>query len=116
MKGEGSVATGFVPPSLGLSNDQYKSSQDTLKATQLFEEALSDMHMTREQLLPITFCFIASDTTRKIAEILQKTWKAAFNVEIVLEENNSASFYEKVFLKDYTLATGSWFADYFDPM
>lgn len=114
MKGQQIPAGALVPPGMGLT--EKAPAYDAAEATKLFEEALLDMGMTRNDLPAITLSYISSERMQKIAEFLAQNWKSAFGIDIKLEGAVSSSFYDKLFAEDYQIAAGSWFADYFDPM
>lgn len=116
MQGGQSPAIGFVPPVLGLPQKSYFIPHDVEGARRTLEEALIEMAMSRNDLPTITLSYISSERAQKIAEALQQTWKDAFNLQVNLQGSVASSFYDKIFSKDYDLAMGSWFADYFDPM
>lgn len=114
MKGEQIPAGALVPPRMGLIEKAH--TYDPVEATKLFEEALLELGMTRNDLPAITLSYISSERMQKIAEFLAQNWKSAFGIDISLEGQVSSSFYDKLFAEDYQIAAGSWFADYFDPM
>lgn len=116
MQGDQKPACSFVPPALGLTPKEYFAPQDLHMARTLFEEALSQMEMTRDSLPQISLTYISSEKTDKLAQALQQNWKDAFDIDVALDGRDTGNFYDAVFAKKYMLATGSWFADYFDPM
>ncbi len=116
MQGSQQAATSFVPPALGLEASHADASYDVAQAQTLFEEALAEMNMSRQKMPTITLAFPASDRGQKMAEMLKSNWKEAFDVDVQLKPCDNRGFYDTLFAKDYTLASGSWFADYFDPM
>jgi oligopeptide transport system substrate-binding protein len=114
MRGQELPATSLVPPEMGLkgSTPAYNPS----KAAVLFEEALYELFITRNDLPTLTLSYIDAGRMKKIAEVLADGWKKNLNIEVKVEATPAASFYDKLFAQDYQLAAGSWFADYFDPM
>jgi len=116
MQGGQSPAIGFVPPVLGVQQKSYFIPHDVEGARRTLEEALIEMAMSRNDPPTITLSYISSERAQKIAETLQQNWKDAFNLQVNLEGSVATSFYDKIFSKDYDLAMGSWFADFFDPM
>ncbi|MBS0655423.1 MAG: peptide ABC transporter substrate-binding protein, partial [Verrucomicrobia bacterium] len=102
MKEAATVATSFVPPSLGLTSTYY-TSNDTPRAQLLFKEALEELHITQDSLPPISFCFVSSPTMKKIGKILQKNWEEAFGIGITLQDLEAPVFYDNVLSKDYML-------------
>ena len=114
MKGDQKPTGALVPPGLGLQ--EKAPSYDVTEAARLFEEALLEMGMTRNDLPSITMTYVASDRMQKIAEFLAQGWKNTFNIDIEVAPQDSQGFYDKLFAHDFQIAAGSWFADYYDPM
>ena len=114
MKGSQKPAGSFVPPGMGL--EEKAPVYDISQAAILFEEALLEMSMTRNDLPELTFTFLKSDRMQKMAQSLVQNWKAALNIEIAIKPQDSGVFYDDLFKSNYQIAAGSWFADYFDPM
>ncbi|MBS0634517.1 MAG: peptide ABC transporter substrate-binding protein [Verrucomicrobia bacterium] len=114
MQGPQLPAGSLVPPAMGVN--QALATYDLSKAQMLFEEALLDMGITRNDLPGITFTYITSDRMQKLAEYLAHCWKAAFGIDVTLEGTAENTFYEKILTQNYQIAAGAWFADYYDPM
>jgi len=116
MQGNQTPATSFVPPVLGLKLNSFFSPQDMKEATSIFEDALQEMHLSREELPTITFCYAATERNQKIAQTLQQNFKEAFQIQVKLMPQEIKAFYEQLFKKEYDLALGSWFGDFSNPM
>ena len=117
MQGNQPVATAFVPPCLGLTNKGYFTPHDTALASKLFEDALGELKVSRETLPQIRLTYASSsDRSQKIAQAIQQDWKTLFQIEVALEPQEQKLFFENVFTKQYQLALGSWFADFYDPI
>lgn len=114
MKGEQMPAASFVPPNMGITSNP--TNYDPKQAAKLFEEALVEQFITRNDLPKITFSYIQSDRMQQLAEACVQNWKSVCNIDVALEPVEAAAFYDKLFAQDYTVASGSWFADYYDPM
>lgn len=110
------VATNFLPPMIAPSEKQYFTPHDLQTARELFEQGLSELNQSRENISPINFTYIASQKQDQMAKSLRENWKEAFNVDVELDPCEPTDFYEKLFSGNYDLSSGSWFADYFDPM
>lgn len=109
-------ATGIVPKAMGLQDQPYFKDGQTEAAADLFEEALLELGMAREQLPEIVFTYSAGDRTHPVAQALQQQWYAALGVRVRLEPMESKVYFSRVSKQDYTLALGSWFADFNDPV
>ncbi len=114
MKGDQKPAGSLVPPGMGIQS--RPPLYNVAEAAKLFELALLDMGMTRNDLPEITLSYVSSERMQKIAELLAQNWKTAFNIDVKLEGSVPHTFYDKFFAEEYDLAAGSWFADYYDPM
>ena len=109
-------ATGIVPLSMGLQTEPFFSDGDTTTAQQLFQEALEEMNLSKEQLPSITLAYINSDFNHLIAQAIQQQWRKAFNIQIALEAVESKTLFERMSKQDYFLSLGNWFADFNDPI
>lgn len=109
-------ATGIVPPPLGLKNDMHFVDHSTDEAVQLFKIALQEMQIDKNQLPDIILYYSANDREHKIAQAVQQQWSQAFGIPVQLMSLESKTFRSKVKNHDYQLATGSWYADFSDPI
>ena len=109
-------ATGIVPITMGLQEKPYFQDGNTELAAELFEEGLLELGMTREQLPEIVFTYPAGERTHPVTQALQQQWNAALGIQVRLEPVESKVYFSRVSKQDYTLALGSWFADFNDPV
>jgi len=115
-QGNQSPATGILPPSLEIDNQQYYEDHDLGKANMLFSEALDELGFSRDQMTPITLHYTANDRSHKIAQAVQQQWNTLSNVPITLESGESKVTYDRLNRKDYQICLGSWYADILDPI
>ena len=118
-RGNQTLATGIVPPDLWgqqAAADPYFSDGDWDEARQLFEEALGEMRLTRDQLPPVTLLYSNNERNSKIAQAVQNQWKEAFGIDVRLEQRELQSFLSQLKQQDYQLSAGTWFADFNDPV
>lgn len=107
-------ATTLVPPGF-LGGDHIAAVSQTPKA--LLEEALKELGVTREQLEPIVVNFSTSlSYNLPIVQAIQKQWEEALGIRVELQQLESKVHFQKVKQKDYQLATGSWIADFNQPI
>ncbi|MCB1074482.1 MAG: peptide ABC transporter substrate-binding protein [Simkania sp.] len=109
-------ATGIVPKAMGLQEQPYFKDGQNEEAANLFEEALLELGMAREKLPEIVFTYAAGDRTHPVAQALQQQWYATLGVRVRLEPMEPKVYFSRVSKQDYTLALGSWFADFNDPI
>ncbi len=64
----------------------------------------------------VTYLYNTSVNHRMIGEALQRQWREALNVEVMLEQQEWAAFLETRRRGDYQLARNGWIADYNDPV
>jgi oligopeptide transport system substrate-binding protein len=109
-------ATGIVPPSVGWGNFHYYQDHDIPGAWQLFQEALTEMNIDKDSLPPITLIYIPSDRNHKIAQTVQQQWNKAFGIQVKLQSQETKMFCENEKNGNYQISTGSWYADFSDPI
>ena len=109
-------ATGIVPKTMGLQDEPYFKDGQADEAAELFEEALIEMGVAREQLPEIVLTYPASECNHPLTQALQQQWYAAFGIRVRLEPIESKVYFSRVSKQDYTLSLGSWFADFNDPV
>lgn len=115
-QGNQSPATGIVPKIMGLQENPYFKDGQTEEAAELFEDALLELGMAREQLPEIVLTYAAGDRTHPVCQALQQQWYAAFGIRVRLEPLERKVYFNCVSKQDYSLALGSWFADFNDPV
>ena len=109
-------AIGIVPPSFGFQNQLYYHDADVEKARQLFQEALWEIKLKRNELPTITLCYAYNDRNHKVAQAVQQQWNEAFDIEVSLENCEDKTFFEKISTHDYQIGIGSWYANIRDPI
>ncbi|MBA3723137.1 MAG: peptide ABC transporter substrate-binding protein [Parachlamydiaceae bacterium] len=115
LQGNQTPAMGIIPPSF-MKHKPHFSDNNIAMAQQLFNEALAENHITKEQLPPITLCYANTERTHKIAQVAQQQWKQAFGIDLQLQSSEGKVFYDRLKSKDYQIGIGSWFADIRDPI
>lgn len=109
-------AIGIVPPSLGIKQQNYFTDHDVAQAKTLFQEALADMGITKEQLPKITLQYAANDRNNKIVQAVQQQWNKALGINVALESSEVQVLLDKLRKGGYQIALGSWYADIQDPI
>lgn len=116
IQGNQIPATGIVPKAMGLQDRPYFGDGQAEEAAQLFEEALLELGMSREHLPEIALTYAATDRNHPVAQAFQQQWYSALGIRVRLEPVESKISFSRVSKQDYTLALGSWFADFNDPI
>lgn len=60
---------------------------------------------------PISLIYMYNERSHKIAQYLEQVWKKKLGIQLVLEAQESGSYYDRIANKRYQLSLGSWFAD-----
>jgi oligopeptide transport system substrate-binding protein len=107
-------ARSLVPPEMGLIEDGYFSEE--LSATELLQEAFEDLKQSQSTLEPITLMFVAGDRNMSIAQAVQKQIETTLNIVVQLQAVEGKVFNQRIKQKKFQLATGSWIADFNDPI
>ena len=109
-------ATGIVPIAMNLQDQHFFKDGDTETASQLFEDALNNLGISRKNFPEITLMYASAERNHLIAQELQAQWRKAFDIHIGLEPVENKVFFDRVSKKNYTLSLGNWFADFNDPI
>jgi len=109
-------ATSLVPPTMHLTDEPYFLDAQGQKAAILFEEALAELHLTKETLPSLKFLYINSERTHLIAQALQDQWRKVLGIVVELEAMERKVYFDKISHQDYDLAFCSWGADFHDPI
>ncbi len=110
------VATGIVPKTMGLQIAPYFQDGNQEEALFLFEEALKENNLVKEDLPEIVLTYSVQELRHSIAQVIQDKWSNVFGVTVQLEPIESKVFFSRISKQDYTLSLGSWFADFNDPV
>lgn len=110
-------ATGIIPPSLsGWEKKQYFKDNDPASARIFLQKALGQMGLTLESLPQITLSYAKDERNHKIAQAVQQQWQTALGIAVNLESNEKQVQFNHLTNGNYQVSTGSWFADYKDPI
>ena len=82
LQGNQTPAMGIVPPSLRLQNSPYFEDHDIPKAWYLFQEALKELNISKDEMPSITLCYSNNDRNHKISQALQQQWFKALNLNL----------------------------------
>lgn len=118
LKGGQIAAASILPNSLSsLSQDLLNKQGNLLFASRLFEEALVELNLTREDFPKITLIYPSSiPRCSAIVQEIQQQWKNNLNFSIHLQGYEYRFFLEKRNQGAYQISTANWVADYSDPL
>ncbi|MDP1834811.1 MAG: peptide ABC transporter substrate-binding protein [Chlamydiales bacterium] len=109
-------ATSVTPPSILHAHVEYFADANLSEARRLFQEALQELGITKEQLPPITLNYNTNQLHNKVAQAVQQQWYNAFGIKIQLEHQEWKVFLDRVNSKDFSLAGLSFMSIYNDPL
>jgi oligopeptide transport system substrate-binding protein len=116
LQGGQSPALGFVPTYISLRNESFFKDHDVPRAQSLFNEALEELGMTKDELPLISLSYKHSERNDTIAQAIQQQWKKNLDIEVQLEGFESKILFEKLSRQDYQIGSAGWFADFNDPI
>ena len=109
-------ALGLLPPPLALQSGPYFPDHDVKGARALFEEALSELKLTKENFPPITLSYNTSENHSKIAQAVQQQINEVLGIKIVLDNLEWQVYLDKLHNRDFEMGRMSWIADFNDPI
>ena len=115
-QGNQTAANGIVPPSFGLNAPVYFVDNDQPKAWELFQKGLNELNIDIDQLPSITLTYSNNERDHKIAQAVQQQWNKAFGISVLLKSQENKTFIDTVKNHNYQIASGSWYADFLDPI
>lgn len=115
-QGNQQPAIGIIPPSFGLAEQKFYSDNAVTTAQTLFDEALAEEGITKNQLPKIILSYASDDRNHKIAQTVQQQWNKTFGINVILNGNEPQVQLDKVKQGHYQLGVGSWYADIQDPI
>lgn len=106
------VTTALVPSFYDLKTTSENIAYNPIKALLFLNEGLKELGLT--SLPSVSLCYTHQDRENKIAQAMQHQWKLILGVDVQLPNCERKMALENIRKGDYTLASGSWFADYHD--
>jgi oligopeptide transport system substrate-binding protein len=110
----GKPATSFVPAEIMGQELSYFAPYDPQRARALFEEALEEMQITKEELAPIRMCFTSQSVHEKRCQALEDQWYKLFGVHVQLQGAERKVLLPALQAGEFDIATASWVADFPD--
>ena len=109
-------ATGLVPISLGLQKEPYFKDGNVEEAKRLFNEGMAALNLSRDHFPEVSLLYAASGRNHLIAQAVQQQWFETFGIRVKLESMEGKVYFDRISKQDYHMATGSWIADFEDPI
>ena len=118
LKGNQFIASTFLPKPLSYLSEDFLDTQfNIVIARKLFEEALKELGLTKDDLSQITLIYPSSNPRcSAIAQEIQQQWKKHLNFLINLKGFEYRYFLEKRNQGAYHISTANWNAEYTDPL
>jgi ABC-type oligopeptide transport system substrate-binding subunit len=108
-------ATSFLPPIMALQKEPYFKDGDVQKARWLFDEALFELGIRREELPRITLNYQDYEGEREVVEMICSQWGEAFGIKIYLEGFAKENYFERMLYKDFQVGSVTWHSWLKDP-
>lgn len=116
LQGNQKAALAVVPPALSKHPGGLFPDGDIPGAWEAFQKALLEMDLSKDDLPPLTLIYPHDERTHKVAQVLQQQWFKAIGVTVKLQRLESQAYLSQIKEGSFQLATGSWFADFRDPI
>lgn len=116
FKGESTPALGLVPPNYRLQPAPYYADGDLTMAWELFQSAITDMGIDKEDLPEIAICYMDTPIHRQVAEHIRSQWENAFEIPISLHPCTQYPYFKNLSEGKFGVSLGSWYADTQDPV
>ncbi|MBS0629947.1 MAG: peptide ABC transporter substrate-binding protein [Verrucomicrobia bacterium] len=85
-------------------------------AIRLFNEALAEMEILKDQLPEITINYSAAPINQRLAEALQQQWNQVFGIDIVLEQQEWKVHFERLRVGNFQVGGCGWQSWLRDPI
>lgn len=109
-------ALGILPQHIAVSHVPYFLDYDVAEAKKLFNEALEELGITKEQLPIITLSHTTTDYNQRIAQVIQQQWYEAFGIRVNLEHSDWKVHYQKLVSGNFQIGAMGWNSWLRDPI
>ena len=110
LKEDEEIATGVN------RNSHFFTDADLPKAKELFEEALSELKLTRETFPKIALSFCNIETNNRVACIVQQQLKEALGIEVTLDGQEWVKYYDNIVHGNFQIGGLCWHSRIRDPI
>ena len=111
-----SPATGVLPPGIATQSIPFFKDGDKETALRLFNEALSEMGITRKDLPIITLCHSQMFDISSVMQEIQEQLNSTFSIHIQLEQQDFKTLLAKLQKGNYQIAALGWKSWIRDPI
>lgn len=115
VKEIGVPAYGILPPLFAMNTPPYFEDNDVEGARQLFQQALEQMHLRKNELPSITLTYNSGEQNQQVAQAIQKQWFDAFGINVALQSRDWKDYLNDLKNHQFQIARIGWLADYDDP-
>lgn len=112
----GLSAMGVLPHNLNAKGSPFFADHCVDLARKLFNEALEELHMSKESLSEITISTANVEINTRIAQVLQQQWQEAFGIHVKIVGNDWKVHFDKVKTGDFTIGGMKWQSRLRDPI
>ena len=108
----------FLPPTLrnGFPTKKPLAHLAATDPQKQFEKALANANLSRTDFEKVKLYFRPSPIEKKIAQIIQNILQNRLQLHIKLEQADSKTLTNRLYLKDYDISFSSWIAQFHDPI
>ena len=110
LQGGQKEARALVPPEMGLQSEGYFQEEGASACLEKAREELGDC------LAPLVLSYYNNERNAAMAQALQKQWETNLSLRVEIEAVEPKVYFQKVSHREFQLATGSWTADFNDPV
>ena len=109
-------AFGIIPPLLKNGQvDHFMPKGSKELALHHFELGLKELNLTRESFPKLTFDHFNFEDVKRLAQIIQHSWKETLDIEVSLQSYDVKVFLDKLAKKNYQFCLMSMIAQYNHP-
>jgi len=116
LKGEETPALGVLPQKLASQDTPFFQDNNQERAIALFQEALDEMGIQKEDLPKITINYNVATVHMRIAQALQEQWNQVFGLDIKMEQQEWKFHYEKLQKGNFQIGGMQWQSWLRDPI
>ena len=109
-------ATSPVPDLIKKNKAPLFTDGDLKKARILFNKALIELKLKKEELPPLILSYNSGNDHQKLAQAIQQQWYKAFGVKVSLENADWKVHLGNISQMNYQIGRLSWLADFQDPI
>lgn len=109
-------AVSFIPPLMGLRDNDYFQDQDVAKAKELFQKGLAELNMRAEDFPTLKISYNTSEGHHKIAQAIQQQLLEGLGIKTSLENEEWKVYLDKLHNHQFELGRLGWKGTFNDPM